>query len=625
MSNENEQNLTNTLDSDTSTYSVTKIPEALLDGELDSNSDSSITENVSNSESLVDSLQSDSNEESEIMDLSQQKFEDDSEAAITDAQPKDELDVLDDPSEASQVQAEVDEFTLQDKLVELEKRRAEVKVNINEFMDLSDKHQEKIEELVATREDLNQWIEARKESFAWRFVEKLRESENNLIEGEKTLKEFSNSPQSLDIEFSVKTRKWVMRSLGWGFLVTIGIGYLVEIVRRYSDMVNVPDPNNPANNVSVNAFDQWLINYFGITTKILYFILGVILILFYIGIFSAYSRRTSEFRQVVAQETHKTKVMENATYSIKAERERIDSLHPQALQILELLSLGLHQPWKISSQYSNFKGTVPDTTKIPESLDIAAPTERSIHKVFTQLIFRAMNELQKPGWREKAFKTAIQKLSEGAGFGQADSALKELDQDQRRNGKRQILISLEDKESVLLEIGDQLVREFAATVQEKVLPEYQPEVTSLRPDALADLLLSDSLVQADEENVSPWEVKLAEISVAPPLPWAPSTYSTRGKIAARHENKPESVFIATDRVCKHAHKDVGPFNEVHAGTRPFEVSIRVDMSDWCHPEEVAIFQDYQPTQEELDARDQKISSATTKIIEFADNFDEVAL
>ena len=159
------------------------------------------------------------------------------------------------------------------------------------------------------------------------------------------------------------------------------------------------------------------------------------------------------------------------------------------------------------------------------------------------------------------------------------------------------------------------MREFASTVQEKVLPFAQPDVISLRPDALAHLLLTDNLVGGAEEDVSPWESRLSEIAQAG-SPWSPSTFSARGQMAARHEKKPESVFIASDRATQHAHKEVSSFKEVVSGTRPFEVSIRVDLSEWCHPEELAIFQDYQPSAAELDER-VKRENLVKKTIEIA--------
>jgi len=516
-----------------------------------------------------------------------------------------------------------DESTILERAKMNESKKNTALINLNDLNLQIDDLQLEIEDLVSVREDLSQWTEARKESFAWRLIESLRKYESTLLEDEKAVKNFSENPSDLDIDFASKIRKWILRSLGLGLLFMFGLGYLVEMVRKYSDVVNVADPANPANSIQVNAFDFELNNSLGLDHIQLQFIFAFIFLLYSVGILFAYSRKTSEFRQIVAVEAHKTKIIEREIHTIKDARERIDSLHPQVPQILELLSLGLHRPWEISNKYQNFKGDLPDASRIPECLDIAVPTEKSANRIFSKLVLLALNQLQIPGWREKAFNNSIQGLAQMAGFGEFDSALKEIDQDQRRSGKRQMLINLENKESVLNSIGDRLVAEFAAEVQEKVLPFAQPDVISLRPDELAGLSLADSLVQIDEENVSQWELKLAEISGAS-SPWAPATFSSRGQIAAKHEAKPESVLIATDRVCQYAHKEVGQFNEVYPGTRPFEVSIRVDLSPWCHPEEIAIFQDYQPTVEELELRNEREFAQSPKSLEIDQNLDEVA-
>ena len=479
---------------------------------------------------------------------------------------------------------------------------------------------DEIEKYVSVQEDLNQWINARKESFAWKLTEILRGHERQLAADEAKVRDFSANEPVLDTDFGAKTRRWIMKLIGIPALILLGIFLVMELIRGNSEIVDVPDPSNPAATIQVLEFDRWLLENLGLTHLQVTFMLAMIMLSVFTGALFAHSRRSSEFRQLVAEEAQLTKVMEQAVHSIKSERERVDSLHPQVPQILELLSLGLHSPWAIDPKYLAFEGILPDASKLPESLDVSVPTEKSSHRVFPQLVFRALNQIQQPGWREAAFENAIQQLSESAGFGAPDGALRELDQDQRRSGKRQMLISLDDKETVLVRIGEKMVKEFAAVVQAKVLPFAQPDVISLRPDVLSNLELSDDLVGTSEEDVSPWEQRLSEIAGAG-SPWAPGTFSARGQMAARHEKKPDSVFIATDRATQYAHKEVNSFKEVYSGTRPFEVSIRVDLSEWCHPEELAIFQDYQPSEDELREREARESKQSTSDVEESHSFD----
>ena len=484
---------------------------------------------------------------------------------------------------------------------ELEKKREAIVSEILSLEKNRDVLTQEIEEHIAVREDLNQWITARRESFAWKLMESLKKFRAEISSDEDKLKNFSKATPILDRDYGIKIRKFVMSSIGVPLLVITILIVAMEIIRRTAKLINVPDPNNPAASILVNQFDNWLLQSLGLTHLAVIAILVVIFLLIFIGVLFSYMRKSSEFRFMVSRELKLTKTMEEAAHYLKTEREKIDSLHPQVPQILELLSLGLHQPWMIDQKYLDFQGELPDTSKLPESLDIAIPTEKSSKRVFPTLVLRAMNQIQQVGWRSEAFDRCLQKLAESSGFGEENSALRQLDQDQRRNGKRQMIIDAENKELVLTNIGDQLVKDFALEVQAKVLPFSQPDVMSLRPNELAELQLADNLVADEDLDSASWDKKLAEIAGAG-SPWAPGTFSAKGQIAARHEHKPESVFIATDRSSQLAHKEVTSHKEVQSDTRPFEVSIRVDLSEWCHPEEVAVFQDYQPSQQEIAER-----------------------
>jgi hypothetical protein len=576
--------------------------------QVDSADDISAQAEIRPEVNQIEAIQSEaSSEENETLGIIEKSQEVEIPVIPTD-EPVEKSNTLDESTEIEIESVEPDQEKLEAEIENRVKASEAVRVKLISEMQNLENHREKlavdIERLVSVREDLNQWISKRKESFAWKLTDSLRAFEKELEGDENKLREFALNRTFLDTEFGAKTRRWVMKAIGIPAVVLGSIFILMEILRSYSNLTDLQDPNNPAAAIKVREFDRWLAENLDSSHLQITFYLVAIFVLIFVGVLFAYSRRTSEFRQIVAQEAKLTKVMENAVPSIKNERERLDSLHPQVPQILELLSLGLHQPWLIDERYLSFQGELPDASKLPESLDVSVPTEKSSLRVFPQLVLRAMNQIQQPGWREVAFQRAIQKLSEYSGFGESDSALKELDQDQRRSGKRQILITLADKEAVLKAIGDDLVREFAATVQSKVLPLAQPEVISLRPDMLSHLLLTDNLVGETEEDVSPWEIRLSEIAGAG-SPWAPGTFSGRGQLAAKHERKPDSVFIATDRASQYAHSEVKAFKEVYSGTRPFEVSIRVDLSEWCHPEEIAIFQDYQPSADEIRERENR--------------------
>ena len=114
---------------------------------------------------------------------------------------------------------------------------------------------------------------------------------------------------------------------------------------------------------------------------------------------------------------------------------------------------------------------------------------------------------------------------------------------------------------------------------------------------MADLELSRSLLKDDSEGISRWELKLSEIA-GHAAPWSSETFSIAGAANKKHESL-ESVFLASDRVKGLAARGIEAHADVRPGSRPFEVAIRVDLSQWCKPNEVAIFEDFQATTEQL--------------------------
>jgi hypothetical protein len=207
-----------------------------------------------------------------------------------------------------------------------------------------------------------------------------------------------------------------------------------------------------------------------------------------------------------------------------------------------------------------------------------------------------MNEIQIQGWRDQAYTDLMQSLAESIGFGADNMAIRELDEDQRKTGKRQLIATASENPVPATQIGEKLVEHFTRVVQEKVLPFAQPQVVSLRPDPLEGLHLDGSLSVSSNVKVSNWEDKLAEIADLA-SPWSTNSFSQAGTAENRHQSV-ESVFLASERVP--SKEGVAKESAVNPGARPFEVAIRVDLSDWCKPYEVAIFSDFKPTAEQVE-------------------------
>ena len=487
---------------------------------------------------------------------------------------------------------------------ELRERIEKLTSEIDELVDVASKSDaemeiegENLEERMRVQEEFTHWVAKRRSSYAWQLLNRLEGHQKNLELDEKLIRDFSESAVSFPEGFGESLRKWFMKRFWMNFSISWVAILLLLLVNKFSAqlssfLVNMFDGNSFLK-TGLNAFLQQAI---GMTLgQVIGSIFGVSFLHFF-GLLFAFSRKNSEHRQLIAVETERTLAMEKGINEVRNARELIDSLHPQVPQILEVLSLSLHRPWVIKSDSLLFSGSVPDTATLPSCVEVAVPVISRKSLKYEELVLKTMNKIQTPAWRAEAHNAIIQRLAESIGFGSDGMAIRELDDDQRKSGKRQLILTAgQNLESAEL-IGEKLVEKFTRITQEDVLPDAQPDVISLRPNPLEGLELDGSIGSSSSVPISKWEEKLGEIADLA-SPWSISSFSEKGQALNRH-NQVESIFIASSRVP--AKEGVEKTVAVNPGARPFEVAIRVDLSAWCKPDEVAIFSDFKPTQEQVE-------------------------
>jgi len=487
---------------------------------------------------------------------------------------------------------------------ELRERIQKLTSEIDELVDVASKSDaamesegENLEERIRVQEDFTHWVAKRRSSYAWHLLSRLETHKKNLELDEKLIRDFSESAVSFPEGFGESLRKWFMKRFWMNFSISWIAIILLLLVNKFSAelssfLASIFNGNSFLK-AGLNAFLQQAI---GMTLgQVIGGIFGFSVLHFF-GLLFAFSRKNSEHKQLVAEESGRALAMENGIEEVRNARELIDSLHPQVPQILEVLSLSLHRPWVIKSDSLLFSGSVPDTATLPSCVEVAVPTISRKSLKYEELVLRTMNEIQTSAWRSEAHTEIIQRLAESIGFGSDGMAIRELDDDQRKSGKRQLILTAGQNLESAEQIGERLVEKFTRITQERVLPEVQPDVISLRPNPLEGLELDGSLGSSTSAPVSKWEEKLGEIADLA-SPWSISTFSETGQTANRH-NQVESIFIASSKVP--AKEGVEKTVAVNPGARPFEVAIRVDLSAWCKPNEVAIFSDFKPTQEQLE-------------------------
>ena len=469
---------------------------------------------------------------------------------------------------------------------------------------------DELEELVGVQEEFTDWVTKRRASYAWQLMNRLKGHQKDLELDEKLIRDFSESAPVIPENFGESTRKWFMKGFWLNFSISWIVVIILLLINRYSDELStlMADAFGGRSFLKM-GLDFFLQQAIGLSLpQVIAAIFGFSLLSF-IGQLFAYSRRNSEYEQLVAEESNRTLAMEKGIDSVKQARERIDSLHPQVPQLFEVLSVGLHQPWIVNHESLMFNGSIPDTAKFPSCVEVAVPTIAAKSPKYEELVNKAMNQIQIPGWRAEAFKNVMQSLAESIGFGSNNTAVRELDEDHRKTGKRQLVVNASKNPDPATLIGEALVEHYTRIVQEKVLPFSQPQVISLRPDPLAGLQLDGSLSVSGSAYEVNWQEKLAEIADLA-SPWSALSFSDKGTANNRHQHV-ESIFIASERVP--SREGVIKESAVNPGARPFEVAIRVDLSEWCKPDEVAVFSDFKPTQEQLERWSRGGSTHGTKL------------
>ena len=500
---------------------------------------------------------------------------------------------------------------------EIRRRIATLETEITKLAEsasLSDQQMEargdELENLVGVQEEFTDWVTKRRASYAWQLMNRIKGHERDLALDEKLIRDFSESAPVIPEGFGESTRKWFMKRFWLNFSISWIAVIILLLINRFSDQLStwIADAFGGRSFLKM-GLDFFLQQAIGLSLPQLISVIFGFSFLTFIGQLFAYSRRNSEYQQLVAEESNSTLAMEKGIDAVKQARERIDSLHPQVPQLFEVLSVGLHQPWIVNNESLMFNGSIPDTAKLPSCVEVAVPTITSKSPKYEELVNKAMNQIQIPGWRAEAFKNITQSLAESIGFGSNNMAVRELDEDHRKTGKRQLIVTASKNPDPATLIGEALVEHYTRVVQEKVLPFSQPQVVSLRPDPLAGLQLDGSLSMSGSVYEVNWQEKLAEIADLA-SPWSALSFSEKGTNNNRHQHV-ESIFIASERVP--SREGVVKESAVNPGARPFEVAIRVDLSEWCKPDEVAVFSDFKPTKEQLERWERGGSTHGTKL------------
>lgn len=437
----------------------------------------------------------------------------------------------------------------------------------------------KLEFINMADENFLAWKQKKLDSFATKFVKKLNEAKIRLDKDELLVREWIKNDLELDLNFVKSARNWFVKR----FLLALLVVGIATLFTYFIDRVNTIEYSN-------------LLAFLGISVIEIYTFLWFFYLSYIVNLITSYSRKWSRHRRELDIISIKTTNFIQALEKIKDARERIDSLHPQVIQYLQVLSAGIHSPWKVSVDMNAFESSELRMESFPEGVDIAAPDLANNHAQIQTLIEKAVARLFKnKGWREQAFNELISKIAISNGVGMS---IADLDRDNRRNGLKSLYLKIHNESinginDLLQQLAREKIREIVPIVQGIIQSEIKDndylKVASIKADPLADLKLGEDLIDEPKDQIG-WRNYLQILS-GPSVAWSPLVFSNHGILNGRQEKVNRSFLLGDENFNESLpSEDVVFISSSVKSTRPVDLLLRVDLSDWCSAGEVKIFE-----------------------------------
>lgn len=480
--------------------------------------------------------------------------------------------------------AEYDEG-LEVNLIKISNANEEIKARIIDIQNILDQKskifsllESKIEFLSLADEDFAEWKQRKANSFATKLIQRLNEAKIRLDKDELLIRNWLKDGLDIDLNFVRNARNWFVKR----YLVSTLVLGLTTLLLYILNSVNTQEYSNLLSFLRVSVFEVYIFSWF-------------LYLIYLINLSTSYSRKWSRHRRELDIASAKAaNYMSNIDY-IKDARQRIDSLHPQVIQYLQLLSAAIHMPWKVSDELIKFKSSELNMDSFPEGVDIASPDLANNEPQFKALVDKTVACLfAVKGWREQAFNTLISKIASSNGIAMT---LADIDRDSRRNGLKSLTLkvhneSVDGSGDLLSQLAKEKIRQIVPLVQDLLHNEVKDsdhlKVASLKNDPLADLELGEDLID-EPKNQLGWNEYLQTLA-GPAVAWSPLVFSNQGILNERQQKINRSFILGDKKFAPDSIEFVEFIDSSTKYTRPVDLLLRVDLSDWCSAVEVKIFE-----------------------------------
>jgi len=353
-----------------------------------------------------------------------------------------------------------------------------------------------------------------------------------------------------------------------------------------------------------------------------------------LGFLVSYHRGISQHRMALHRQMGQVKRAAAAVKEIRIERVRLESLHGQVPEFLELISEVTHRPWIVAppSRYSaprtgehdghrdRPRGAVtdegpalvgvprPDVRPLPGHIRLAEPVLDGTDPRAAARVREAVWLKLRPGWRAEAFASLLRLTEESMSLPPGSLDEHVLDRDSRqRQMLLDSLLSRPDGTGVpglyLQErLGAEVVREIAQAYSTTLLGDTQharihalPVVREITVDAIDGIdVRVDLLEHPDAVRQWNWNDYLSELLTGrPELSW--HELAGEAKSSIHHgvlKDALRAYVVAPGRLIRDArsrHDNVRYEPLLSSGALPVELVVRLDQRTLPKPGDFALF------------------------------------
>lgn len=209
------------------------------------------------------------------------------------------------------------------------------------------------------------------------------------------------------------------------------------------------------------------------------------IVILLIALLLQYYRQWSRVERLIVEVGDRLEWAANASRHARRELRRLEVLHRQAQEWLQLLADALHHPWAVRESWLAADAPSIDRSQLPYAMRLAIARDDD-PVTLGRMKREASRALMVKGWRARAFSRLLEELRARLGYDAATLGIDSLDADlpHASNHSRRILMEHANDPELLQSLAQVYLREIVAEVQGVSLSHSNPRVSPVVADPL---------------------------------------------------------------------------------------------------------------------------------------------